>query len=164
MPLDIGAKYPAPYARMSEQERLELGWVSNKTNPDFCRIESLDGQVDYFIRGVLQMPIQDADSCLLLGVWTTLSEKSWYLARETWSTPEQTPTDPMFGWLCTWYGLYPDINELGCNVWLKPDSRPFIELQEADHPMVRDQRNGITRQRLAEIVHSALPHFGEIEN
>lgn len=159
LPLDIGADYPDPYAQMSEQQRWELGWVSAKKNPDFCRIEYDDGQIDHFIRGLLEIPLVDADSSLRLGVWTTLSESNWNLARATWDHPERTPEAPMFGWLTTWIRVYPDINELGCNVCLQPDSRPLITLHEADHPMVADQRNGITRRRLAEIVHSAIADF-----
>lgn len=159
LPLDIGANYPDQYAQMSERERLELGWVSAKHNPDFCRIQYPDGQTDHFVRGVLEMHVVDADSSLVLGVWTTLSESNWNLARATWDEPERTPDKPMFGWLSTWFRLYPDINELGCNVVLRPDSRPIVTLHAAEHPMVLDQRHGITRARLAEIVHSALPNF-----
>ncbi|MCB9893786.1 MAG: DUF2199 domain-containing protein [Planctomycetes bacterium] len=157
--MDIGANYPDPYAQMSEQDRWELGWVSAKENPDFCRIKYPDGQIDHFIRGVLEMPILDADSSLVLGVWATLSEANWNLARATWDEPDRTPEQPMFGWLSTWHRLYPDINELGCDVRLQTDSRPLIRLHDANHPMVHDQHQGITRLRLAEIVHSGLPAY-----
>jgi hypothetical protein len=159
LPIDIGAEYPDPYVHLTSELKDSIGWISAKENPDFCRIKYDDGQTDHFIRGVLELPILGADIGLRLGVWTSLSEANWDFARETWREPRLTRDEPMFGWLCTGYSIYPGTEELACSVYLSAELRPQVRLHDADHPFVVDQQRGITRPRLAEIVHSALPDF-----
>lgn len=152
LPLDIGAEVPDAYLGLTAEERLQKAWVSLPKNPDFCRIDYGD-QVDHFIRGVLKVLLPEIDSELVLGVWTTLSEANWQLARATWSTPEKTPKQPMFGYLATEFACYPGSMGLHTNIRLQPDSRPFVTLVDSEHEMLADQVQGMTLERWAELLH-----------
>ena len=49
--------------------------------------------------------------------------------------------------------LYPSTENLKTRVHLRDDGvRPYIELEPTDHPLAVEQRNGITVDRVAEIL------------
>src|SRR5207249_10099644 len=65
--------------------------------------------------------------------------------------PSQEP--PYFGWFCNQLPGYPDTLNLKTKVYLRPyPQRPRIELEPTGHPLAVEQRNGITLERLQEIL------------
>jgi hypothetical protein len=62
------------------------------------------------------------------------------------------PGEPWFGWLCNRLPGYPDTLLLKTNVQLRRyPQRPSIELEPTGHPLVLEQREGLTLGRLREI-------------
>src|SRR5262249_38464044 len=56
------------------------------------------------------------------------------------------------GWFSNRLRGYPDTFNLKCQVHPRSGRRrPYIQLEPIDHPLVREQRNGITFDRLLEI-------------
>jgi hypothetical protein len=59
---------------------------------------------------------------------------------------------PFFGWLNSWLKPYPDTTNLKTRVHLRDDRmRPYIELEPTEHPLAVEQRDGISKERIAQI-------------
>jgi hypothetical protein len=56
---------------------------------------------------------------------------------------------------------YPDTDTLEAEALLLrgANARPVIQLRAADHPLVGEQRNGITMARVHEILKTAVPYL-----
>lgn len=110
---------------------------------------------DFFIRGVLKIPLIDSDGYLGYGVWVSQSEENFY---SYVASPNSTEIGPYFGWFCS------DISEFAPTLSLKSRAhfqgeglRPLIELAPDSHPLAVAQQEGITLARAWEIVHQYLP-------
>jgi hypothetical protein len=147
LPLCFGAEAPwrTLVAEADFDDRVEL-------TKDQCVV---DGKY-FFIRGHIEIPIHPMHDTLALSVWVSLSEKSFLHCSSRWENPDREG-DGYFGWLSTPVPIYPDTIHLKTNVRSRaPGLVPLIELQECDHPLYRDQRDGISAERFREIVHELL--------
>jgi hypothetical protein len=119
---------------------------------DLCVWTDEELNVSYFIRGVLEIPIVDMPgSTLAYGVWSSLSERSFARAVELFDD-EHVDEPPLFGWLSNALPGYPETVNLPLNVLLQGGKlRPAFMLQDGNHPLVTEQRLGITRDRVFEI-------------
>jgi hypothetical protein len=139
----VGADQPDPWWAVQEDgtdHRIEL-------TTDTCVIDD-----DYFIRGVLQLPIIGHDETFDFGVWVSQKRENFLTYLDHFESAE---IGPFFGWLCTRITYYPDDT-----MFLKAmahfrggGQRPTIELEPTDHPLALDQRNGISMDRAWQIVH-----------
>jgi hypothetical protein len=148
-----------------EHEGLPLDWTSDapaywdggrakddRLGSDLCVWTDDDGTRTYFIRGVLRLPIVDSDEGLRYGVWSSLSEVSFARVVELWDDPARVHEPPYFGWLSNWIPGYPETRGLPLDVVTSTlDLRPALVLHDGDHPLVREQRDGITLERVHEI-------------
>lgn len=150
LPLDVGFDYPDPYFDVPEAER--------KTrvchNPDACVVDDKA----FFVRGYIAIPIiggQPPRDFFRWGVWVSLSEKSFrhYAALQGQEIPEGTA---YFGWLCNRINEYPD-EPLKCDVFPQETLRPRVRIQPCDHPLHREQAEGITLQRVHDLVSPRKP-------
>ena len=123
---------------------------------DFCTIAREAG-ADYFIRGVLEIPIHGIREPLSFSVWVSLSERSFNRYRETYNDP--VPGDGFFGWVCNEISLYPYGHARPADVRvLSGRRRPTVILHRSDpedDDLVLDQTEGISvarAQQLAELV------------
>ena len=149
LPMDFGANAPAAYDSLPQSERESR----SELTPDFCMIDD----TEFFIRGCLEIPVVDGPHPFVWGVWTSLSAQSFTRMGEIWETPGRETELPFFGWLCTSLPLYPETLLLKTHVHTRPISqRPFIELEQTDHPLAVEQRQGITMERVQEIAESLL--------
>jgi len=115
---------------------------------DFCILED----EHYFVRCVLGLPILGTDTAFGLGVWSSLSNKNFTSYMESFRDRDQGRLGPWFGWFSNRLSGYPDTLNLKCRVHPRDDrQRPLIEIEETDHPLSLDQRNGITVDRLIEL-------------
>lgn len=141
----FGAAAPLSYYNVPEAERearCDLG-------SDDCVV---DGKY-FFVRGCLEIPIHGESEPFTWGVWVSLSEKSYAEWVEVFGIPKRSHKGPYFGWLNAWLLPYPDTINLKTHVHLRDDGiRPFIELEQTDHPLAVEQREGITRERAIELV------------
>jgi len=119
-----------------------------KLTEDTCII---DGE-DYFIRGVLNIPVKDYDSDFGFGVWVTQKKENFYVYL---NNPKSDQIGPFFGWLSSELTCYKDstLNLKTIAHFVGDDNRPTIEVEPTDHPLAIDQREGITLAKAWDIVH-----------
>lgn len=135
---------PDPYLEQTKEVQ-EAGKLSS----DLCRYEDEDG-VHYFIRVCLEVPIHGVTEPFLWGVWVSLSEKNFARYVETYDHPDTS--DCYFGWLCNYLPYYPNTYALQTQVHPRDgNARPYIELDETDHPLSVDFREGINIEKAQEI-------------
>jgi hypothetical protein len=90
-----------------------------------------------------------------------LSEQSYDEISEHWDGHVRSSLGPHFGWLCTKIPGYLDTAFLKTMVHQRDiDVRPWVELEQTDHPLAVDQRAGIEEHRLRELVIGLLHHDG----
>ena len=146
LPLDFG--FPAPHYWDGDDDH---GWLTD----DLCRIEHAD-QTDFFIRGVLEIPVVDLEETFRFGAWTSLSEASFERVVELWDAPPDEH-EGYFGWLANSIPGYAETLNLRSDVVMRePRLRPLIVLHDGDHPLIREQRDGITSARVREIAEQNL--------
>ena len=133
-----------------EGPRSNDDWLSE----DLCVWTDDAGKLNYFIRGVLYLPIldSDADQQLGYGLWSSLSRESFKRVVDLWDDPKRIDGAPYFGWLSNSLPGYPGTRSLPLDVVVQEiDKRPSLVLHDGDHPLVAEQRNGITLERAREI-------------
>jgi hypothetical protein len=119
---------------------------------DLCIWTDDDGVRNYFVRGVIEIPVHDADADFAYGVWSSLSEASFTRVVALWDDPERVHEPPYFGWLSNRIPGYPDTVNLKTNVVTASlELRPSFLLEPTDHPLAIEQREGITLDRVHEI-------------
>jgi hypothetical protein len=152
VPLDFGVELPD--LGVPPDEFRNRVW----TDGDFCTV---DGS-EFFVRGCLQIPVKSGSGPLVYGVWTSLCEQSFNRARELAAGADVLAGEPpWFGWFANSLGGYPETLLLKSLVHPRPGGlRPTIDLEPTDHPLAVEQREGITAQRLIEIVQRLLHSEG----
>jgi hypothetical protein len=136
--------------------------ILRKEDPDNNHLDSdgcIIGGKHFFVRCVLEVPIQDSDARLGWGVWVSQSEANF---REY---TEMAPNDPertTFGYLANRLPHYPDTLDMPTHVhWRLNGRRPWVELPPDDHPLCRDWHQGITRERAIEFARLVLHPRGD---
>jgi hypothetical protein len=149
----LGVDEPDFVYGMSEADR-----AANLTlTPDQCILKQGE-RTDYFIRGCIELEVTDGPGPFTFIVWSSLSEQNFNRAQELWEQPGREEEEPYFGWLCTRLPGYPDTMLLKTWVRTRPvGQRPLLEVFEpAAHPLVRESQDGITTERVAEILQAAM--------
>lgn len=124
----------------------------DRLSEDLCTWTDDAGARSYFIRGVLEIPIRETSDTLGYGVWSSLSEKSFARVVELWDDRARTDEEPYFGWLSNSLPGYPETLNLPLDVVVQEiDKRPVLILHEGDHPLIAEQRRGISMARVQEI-------------
>jgi hypothetical protein len=123
---------------------------TNFLSEDFCILEG----EHFFVRCVLELPLKGtAGECFGFGVWSSLSEANFARYRETFDSGQQGDLGPWFGWFSNRLKGYPDTLNLKCQVHPRAGRRrPWIEIVDAEHPLAVEQRDGITVERLVELL------------
>jgi len=142
----------------------EPGFRVVSRNSDTCVME-ISGERCHFVRGVLALPVQGADRNFGFGAWSTLGAESFRRYSASFSDPRQSRVGPMFGYLANRLPEYPDTLNLRLDV-LPQDGglRPLLRLRpdQPDHPLMRDQADGLTADRLAGLLSRLLPCDGQV--
>jgi hypothetical protein len=147
---DLGCSKPEPWQGSEEYAPNSAIETSiNCLTEDFC---ILDGE-HYFVRGILRIPLVGAPGeCFSYGIWSTLSKKNFGLYAETFDSGEQDDLGPWFGWFSNRLKGYPDTLNMKCQVHPQAGrQRPWIELEDGEHPLAKEASEGITFERLLEI-------------
>ena len=141
---DIGSDRPDHCWGIPETERGERIQLTSDT----CII---DGH-DYFIRGVIEIPVHDYSRSFAFGAWISLKKENFVTYQENWDSDK---IGPFFGWLCTRISYYAeDTQLLKTMAHFRTDGlRPTIELEPTQHQLAIDQREGISLDKAWEIVH-----------
>ena len=144
VPLDWAYDSPTYW----EGPRSKDDWLSE----DLCVWTDDAGELTYFIRGVLYIPVADSDQPLGYGVWSSLSKESFERVYDLWDDPKRTDEPPYFGWLSNSLPGYPETRSLPLDVVTAEfDKRPSLLLHDGDHPLIDEQRAGITMERVREV-------------
>lgn len=145
VPMDWG--FSAPY--QWNPEFVKRDPKKNEISSDMCVI---NGE-NFFIRGIIEIPIINENKTFNWGVWVSLSEKSFARYMAVYKTEKELDEEPYFGWLCNKIPGYPNTISLKTSVHLQGNRlRPKIVLDHSDlHPLCQEQHNGITMHRVGEI-------------
>ena len=144
---DLGYAAPIYYDSMPEAER----GPGTRLTPDLCELNG-----DYFVRGVIELPIQGTGERFGYGVWLSLSEKNFRRYEELFDETDPPP-ERYVGWISNRIPGYPDTTELKGAATLRSGRlRPTIELEPTDHPLAVYQREGIPLEAVIEICSKAV--------
>ncbi len=120
-----------------------------------CDLGSDDCVIDgehFFVRGCIEIPVHGEAEPLSWGVWVSLSQASHLQWIGSFDLQRRSHIGPFFGWLNARLEPYPDTTNLKTSVHLRDAGiRPLIELEPTEHPLSREQREGISPERAAEI-------------
>lgn len=139
------AMAPLSYEQIPESERAERAVLGS----DDCMIDD----ATYFVRCCIDIPVEGEAQPFIWGVWVSLSKASFMEWGSSFELKQRAHVGPFFGWLNTDLMLYPSTVNLKTRVHLRDGfARPSIELEQDGHPLAIEQRDGISRARLAEIL------------
>lgn len=148
-PLVYDTDAPAYWYGLPPEEREERAELTS----DQCVI---DGK-HFFLRGNLEIPILDSEEKLVWGVWVSVSEESFWRATELWEQEGRESEMPYFGWLSTALPTYPETVSMKSRLRTRPVGlRPLVELLPSEHPLSREQQEGISYERVREIADAVL--------
>lgn len=140
----FGADAPLSYYEIRAEERERR-----------CSLGTDDCVIDdkwFFVRGCIDIPVHGENDQFSWGVWVSLSEENFKKWMASFHAKQRSHIGPFFGWLNAWLKPYPDTMNLKTKIHLRDNGiRPYIELEPTDHPLAIEQRNGISKTRLAEI-------------
>lgn len=144
--LDVGFAAPAYHDWLAPEERAARA----RLHSDFCIIDD----EHRFIRACLEVPVHGLETPFVWGLWVSLSRDSMRRAEELFEADAPEGEPPRFGWISNRLPGYPDTLALKAMVRFRERTlRPLVELDpESDHPLAREQREGITLERVREIV------------
>lgn len=147
LPLDYGYNRPDYWS-----ENLSTD-ADSFLSSDFCVIKNRD----YFVRGLIEIPIVGTDQSFRWGVWSSLSKANFDRITKLWHDPQLLNEPPYFGWLSNSISFYPQTLNLKASVHSSTiKERPYLTLEPTDHPLSFEQRNGMTQERVREIVERAM--------
>lgn len=145
LPFGFGSPFPEPVFEIPEEERA----ARVKQTGDFCEI---DGE-GYFVRGQIEIPVHGEDELFRWDVWVSLSKENYQRSVGLMNRQGREEEAPYYGWLSTELEVYGPTLGLKVLVHTQPVGLvPRIELQRSEHPLCVEQRDGITLERVKEIV------------
>lgn len=111
----------------------------------------------FFIRGIIELPIIGTAQTFCWGVWGSLSEANFQKLLAVFDDPKRVELDPMFSWLSNNISEYEDTVNLKMYAHIgEPETRPRFELEPTEHRLSQEYYNGITAERVKEIMTRSL--------
>ena len=145
--LDIRLGLPDDIHALPAEERERRALVDD----DFA---VLDGR-RFFVRGLLELPIPELGGRFGYGTWVEVREPEFGELRRRWHDPEQF--EPVDCAVANELAPYRATTGLGATLRATtPDRLPTVELADGDHPLIGDQRSGITAARSDELASVVL--------
>ena len=150
LPLSFSVKAPDAAIRIPEEEQASRVVITM----DQCVID----QRDHFVRGRIAVPILDyPDEPFIWGVWAELSPKDFVRTNELWRTEGRENEPPYVGWLASEIFPYHNTANLKLRVQTMPvGRRPHFYIEDEEHPLGREQKDGITLARVQELAELIL--------
>jgi hypothetical protein len=144
LPLSFAADFPDPFANLGREER-ETRAV---TSSDQCII---DGE-EFYIRGLIQLPVRDSEDVFLWGVWARVNESAFDTISDHWESPgRELRIGPFKGRLANSLSLYLETLNMRLEIKIQHiGERPLFIVEELDHLLCADQNNGLTVRKAQE--------------
>ena len=146
----VGFSFPIEYLDVPESERKKRVFLTEDT----CVIDDQR----FFVRGCLEIPVHGGCDPFIWGVWIAISEEAFFQFQDLLGVDVRSHHGPFEGRLSSPPRPYPDSTHLRVIVRLRDHGiRPFVALEATSHPLALEQRDGISRERVAEIVELMRP-------
>jgi hypothetical protein len=140
---DIRMELPEPIFFLDQDEREVRAWVGD----DSAILRHEDGD-RFFVRGLLELPIEGGDGYFGYGSWIEVSREDFDVLGELWHDDEGWRSGPFPGTVANELAPYFDTVGLPARIRLRDvELLPLVELEDANHELVRAQRRGISRHR-----------------
>lgn len=145
LPFSYEAPAPTAWNSLPEADRKRRGVLGAEQ----CVIDNRH----HFVKARLLLPVQDAKAPFEWVVWVALDPKDFKRMSDQWKVPGREKEPGCAGLLATRLPGYPaDTVALQGLVRTRPvGERPVVELEPADHLLVKEQQDGITRRRVQEL-------------
>jgi hypothetical protein len=142
---------PDAYYDVAEEQR---EYLTNFSQDDGRIRNADDSERRHFLRVLLSVPIRGEKKDCAWGVWVEVSAADWERAYDLWDDPNQAKEPPFAATLANALRGYEGTLGLRGRVRLTgPKTAPLFELDsDADHPLAREQRQGVYAERVAEWV------------
>lgn len=118
----------------------------------------------FFLKANVELPLRDGDDSFAWALWTRVGEHDFWRYDESWERAERVELAPFEATVATDVPGYPDTSGLRGLVHTRDLGVRALLVLDGDHPLAREQRDGITPERhrqLVELVlHSDDPRFG----
>jgi hypothetical protein len=155
--------YDSPHYWSEEHEKIRRSasllpsWSENRRktflDDDCCAIEDRD----FFVRGIIHLPIIGAAETFRWGVWGSLSRENFETLLKMDDDPKRVELPPMFSWLSTRIPEYPDTLSLKMYAHIQElNRRPHFELEPSEHPLSQEYNKGINAERVKKIMMERL--------
>ena len=141
--------FPDAYLALAPEERDTRAMVGS----DECRLNGgREAESRYFLRVLLPIPVRGETEACAWGVWAEVSEAAFARTRERWDDPDQDDEPPFHATLANSLNCYHATLGLPGAVTLSgPEVIPtFVLAHELDHPLAREQRDGVHPERVVE--------------
>ncbi|MFZ0530195.1 MAG: DUF2199 domain-containing protein [Propionicimonas sp.] len=142
----LGTTAPDAWLAVTAGERLEA-----ELTPDVCILPD-QGTTRHFIRGHIQLPIEDLDDIFVWSVWVELDEDSMAAIARRWSDPNRASMAPFTGRLATELPYEQPTKGLQVSVHTRdPGMVPLLMVsQGSGHVLTSEQHLGVPLHRVAE--------------
>jgi hypothetical protein len=103
---------------------------------------------EFYLKGLLELPVQGVTQPFTWGVWLSVSGESYDRFAQLFADPSRAAGEEFFGWLCNSVPGYPETQLLKTLLHVREyPMRPTVELEPTEHRLAMDQRTGISRER-----------------
>jgi hypothetical protein len=146
------------HERASHRAALMPKWSKNRRKTFLDENYCVINDHDFFIRGLIHLPIIGAAETFRWGVWGSLSRENFGALLAKHDDPKRVELPPMFSWLSTQVPEYPDTLSLKMYAHIQDVGlRPHFRLALTDHPLSQEYHRGVTPERVKAIMMSLLP-------
>ncbi|MCP9484524.1 MAG: DUF2199 domain-containing protein [Gaiellaceae bacterium MAG52_C11] len=144
---DIRMGLPEPIFVLDELERDRRARVGE----DSAVLQAPEGE-RFFVRGLLELPIEDEDGYFGYGTWIEVSRPDFEALGELWHDDEGWRSDPFEGTLANELSPYAATEGLAVQIRLRDVKLlPLVALEHGDHELVGAQQHGISAHRVHEL-------------
>ena len=149
LPMDMAYKNPGRYFEIPAKERNTRIYFST----DICVIDDSE----FYIRGVLPIPVVNSDDEFRWGLWAKVDKDDFDTYSKYWdgNLPDNLPA--LHGSLSGSMKDYPDSNMTSVEIHLQSgDQRPVFKVISDENSLGIDQRKGITMEKVHSFVEPLL--------
>ncbi len=140
----IPVSMPTEAARVPANERESRVW----SNGELCVVDD----EKFYLYGSIEINIHGHSEGFLWGAWVELSEELFFWYQDLLEADGREANAPFEATLSTDIPFYPSTLGLPLAVHIQPNgTRPLFSLADGSHPLVRDQKDGVSVEHIKAI-------------